>query len=295
MNTTGILFGSNKVRDIEVAYLKQLRHLYPEEEIKMFVRMLFEAFLGWNQVQLLTRKEETINQSDLLHFHWALEDLKRHRPIQYIIGHTDFCGCRITVDESVLIPRPETEEIVNRTIEMLSQCPPSQILDLCTGSGCIAIAFAKAWPKADVWAVDISNEAISVAEKNALSNNVKINYLQADILKPLTIQNTKFDLIISNPPYIRDIERGEIQHNVLDWEPSQALFVDDNNPLIFYFAIAALAEKCLKQDGLLICETNEYLSEETASAIREKGFSTKILPDFRGKNRMIVAKKRSWE
>lgn len=297
MNTTDLHIPSNKVRDIERYFLSELAQLYPEGEIRMFVRMLFEAFLGWNQVQLLTHKDDTVNQSDLLRFHWAAEDLKHHRPIQHIIGWTDFCGCCIEVTEETLIPRPETEEIINKTIKKHSQSATlnskTSVLDLCTGSGCIAIALAKQWPEAEIWGVDISEKALAVAKKNAANNNVNINFLQADILNfPFSVIRSPFSLIISNPPYVMEKEKAVMLPNVLDWEPAQALFVPDDDPLVFYRAIAEIANKCLASDGSVVTEINEQLANETAILFEKNGFKADIGNDFRGKPRMLTASKK---
>lgn len=293
MNTTDMHIPSNKVRDIERYFHTELAGLYPDGEIKMFVRMLFEAFLGWSLTELLLHRDDTINQSDLLRFHWAVEDLKRFRPIQHIIGWTDFCGCRIAVDESTLIPRPETEEIVNWIIEHSSQFTVHNskitILDLCTGSGCIAIALAKQWPEAEVTAVDISEKALAVARKNATANNVSINFIQANILSEFTIQNSQFDIIISNPPYVTEKERAAMQRNVLDWEPQLALFVPDSDPLLFYRAIADIAIGGLERSGHIVLEINEQLGTETARLFESRGFKTELHNDFRGKTRMLTA------
>ncbi len=296
MNTTNLHIPSNKVRDIERYFITELRDIYAEGEIRMFVRMLFEAFFGWSQTELLLRREETVNQSDLLRFHWAVEDLKRHRPIQHIIGWTELCGCRIEVTKDTLIPRPETEEIVNWTINLLSkskiQNSKFKALDLCTGSGCIAIALAKHLPQAQVTAVDISEKALDVAWRNASANNVDVNFLQADILSPFTIHNSQFSLIISNPPYVMDKERAVMQPNVLDWEPAQALFVPDSDPLLFYRAIADIAANHLAPEGILVLEINEQLGYETAALFASHGFATTLHSDFRGKTRMLTATKR---
>ncbi len=296
MNTTNLHIPSNKVRDIERYFITELRDIYAEGEIRMFVRMLFEAFFGWSQTELLLRREETVNQSDLLHFHWAVEDLKRHRPIQHIIGWTELCGCRIEVTKDTLIPRPETEEIVNWTINHFSrfknQDSKIRILDLCTGSGCIAIALAKHLPQAQVTAVDISEKALAVANRNAETNNVAVDFLQADILSPFTIHNSQFTLIISNPPYVMDKERAVMQPNVLDWEPAQALFVPDSDPLLFYRAIADIAANHLAPDGILVLEINEQLGYETTALFASHVFATTLHSDFRSKTRMLTATKK---
>jgi len=294
MNTTDMHIPSNKVRDIERYILGELDGLYPEGEIRMFIRMLFEAVLGWDQTALLLHRDSTVNQSDLLRFHWAVEDLKLYRPIQHIVGWTEFCGCRIEVDENTLIPRPETEEIVNWTINFISTINNQQstpnVVDLCTGSGCIAIALAKWVPQARVTAVDISEKALNVARRNAEISEVAVDFRQSDVLSSqFTIQNSPFSLIISNPPYVMQQERSAISRNVLDWEPSIALFVPDADPLCFYRAIADFSTKHLDKEGVIVLEINERLGYETASVFNKYGFETKLYNDFRGKTRMLVA------
>lgn len=271
--------------------------MYGSGEVGVFLDMLFEAFLGWDKVRLLTSKEQTIDQSDLLRFHWALEDLKQYRPIQHIIGYTDFCGCRIKVSPDVLIPRPETEEMVySLTSNSLTPGPSprgegSRILDLCTGSGCIAIALRKAFPGAEVTAVDVSPAALEMARENAGSNGVEVRFLQADVLNGIDGLNGPYGLIVSNPPYVRDCERTQMQRNVLDYDPALALFVPDDDALRFYKAIANIAREHLAEDGLLAVEINEALAEETCGVFREQGFCTEVHLDFRGKCRWVAARR----
>ena len=300
MNTRNLRFRSNRVRDILGLFHEELDAMYGRGEVSVFCEMLFEAFLGWDKVRLLTSGEQTVDQSDLLRFHWALEDLKRNRPIQHIIGYTDFCGCRIAVSPDVLVPRPETEEIVNSlTPGPFPWGEGSRILDLCTGSGCIAIALKKAIPGADVTAVDVSPAALEMARQNARNNNVDVEFIQADILdstfrlwphrvadhsSPLT-----FNLIVSNPPYVRESERAQMQRNVLDYDPTLALFVPDDDPLRFYRAIAAIARQHLAEGGMLVVEINEAFAYETAALFRKHGFVPTIHLDFRGKQRWISA------
>ncbi len=291
MNTRNLRFRSNRVSDIMALFHEELDTLYGSGETGVFIGMLFEAFLGWDKVRLLTSKEQTVDQSDLLRFHWALEDLKRYRPIQHIIGCTEFCGCRIAVSPDVLIPRPETEEIVNWVVNQFSTLNSQlSILDLCTGSGCIAIALKKALPAADVTAVDISSAALEIARQNAQNNGVDVNFVQTDILNSqFSILNSQFSIIISNPPYVRESERAQMQRNVLDYDPALALFVPDDDPLRFYRAIAAIARQHLAEDGMLVVEINEALADETAALFREHAFSPAIHTDFRGKQRWISA------
>ena len=301
MNTTNLRRPSNKVRDIERYCHTELDSIYGKEEVGMFIRMLFEKYLGWNLTDLLIHKDKTVNQSDLLRFHWAVEDLRRQRPIQHIIGHTSFCGCHIDVDESVLIPRPETEELVYRIIQQYdSQIKPRRILDICTGSGCIAIALKKQWTDAEVLAVDISPYALDKARHNAEINHADICFIEADVLNidaEKNFGNIPFNLIVSNPPYIREQEKQEMQKNVLEYEPHQALFVSDEQPLVFYQSIVSVASKVLSNSGKLVFEINEALGEEMLVLLRENHFEglseINLQKDFRGKDRFIFTTKSS--
>lgn len=291
MNTTDMHIPSNKVRDIERYCHAELDSLYGNGEVGVFVRMLFEAFMGWDSTKLLLNREATVNQSDLLRFHWAVEDLKRWRPIQHIVGYTIFCGCRIDVDESTLIPRPETEEIVQKVIARFQTRRPKRILDLCTGSGCIAIALAKQWNDADVTAVDVSEQALEKAAHNAAVNGVEIDFVYADLLSGFRLDKSEFDLIISNPPYVMESEKSAMSHNVLDWEPRRALFVPDGDPLLFYRVIADIATRYLSGDGMLVFEINERLGEETVALLESKGYAAHVHSDFNGRARMVTARK----
>ena len=317
MNTRNLRFKSNRVRDIASLFHEELDGMYGSGEVGVFLDMLFEAFLGWDKVRLLTSREQTIDQSDLLRFHWALEDLHKYRPIQHIIGYTDFCGCRIAVSPDVLIPRPETEEMVEWIISNSSDSrlngdccsfvvrflieqqtnnkrttneQQGKLIDLCTGSGCIAIALKKAFPQADVTAVDISPAALEIARQNAQSNGVDVEFVQDDILNPaFHLSPFTFHLILSNPPYVRDCERTQMQRNVLDYDPGLALFVPDDDPLRFYKAIANIAKQHLAHDGLLVVEINEVLADETCEVIKAAGLVPTVHDDFRGKHRWISA------
>ena len=290
MNTTALAFPSNRFSDVERVFVEALAPTYGADEVRTFVLMLCEAFLGWDKVAYLLHRSETINQSDLLRFHWALEDLKRHRPIQHIVGYTDFCDCRIKVNGNVLIPRPETEERVgSRVSSFKSQV--SSVLDLCTGSGCIAIALKKKMPGCRVTAVDISAEALEVARMNAADNDTEVELIQGDVLSfsRQTVVGGQWDLIVSNPPYIAESEKDSMQANVLDYEPSQALFVSDADPLVFYRHIAAFAKQHLSENGLLAMEINERFGHETLQMLRDYGFAGELHKDFRGRDRFVTA------
>ena len=290
MNTRNLRFKSNRVRDIISLYHEELDGMYGSGEVGVFLDMLFEAFLGWDKVRLLTSREQTIDQSDLLRFHWALEDLKRYRPIQHIIGFVGFCGCRIEVSPDVLIPRPETEEMVQWIIStFIIHHSSFNILDLCTGSGCIAIALKKAFPAADVTAVDVSPEALEIARQNAKNNGVEVRFMERDVLNGVDGLNGSYGLIVSNPPYVRDSERAQMAANVLDYDPALALFVPDDDPLRFYRTIATIAQNHLAENGQVVVEINEALAEETCAVFKAQGFNPKVHEDFRGKPRWISA------
>ena len=280
---------SNRICDIERFAYSELQEVYSADEIRNLLRILFEEYLGWDLTTWLLSKQKTINQSDLLKINFAIKDLKRHRPIQHILGKADFCGMTLAVNENVLIPRPETEGLVELAKSRLQS--PQRILDLCTGSGCIAIALAKVFPNAEITAVDISEKALEVARQNAWNQEVEIEFLQADVLNDSLDQLPEYDLIVSNPPYVRELEKSEMQPNVLDYEPHLALFVPDNDPLLFYRRIAEIAHKHLVTNGLLIAEINENLGEETAELFCTNGFETSLHNDFKGKTRFAAGRR----
>lgn len=297
MNTTEMRIPSNRVRDVRRYSHEQLDGLYGSGEVESMMRMLFEAFLGWDTTQLLLHNGDTINQSDLLRFHWAIEDLKRYRPIQHIIGYVDFCGCRIHVSPAALVPRPETEQLVETAVSTIQRMgePHPRVIDLCTGSGCIAIAIAKAVPAAQITAVELSEEAMGEAKANAVYNQANVEFVHADILDiqglcPKLGPN-RADLIVSNPPYVCQSGRKEMRPNVLDYDPAMALFVADETPLLFYHAIAEIGDRCLKAGGILAVEINEKLGAETAALFASHGYQCSICQDFRERDRFVVGRK----
>ena len=248
-----------------------------------------------------------LSESEMLKIHFAVKDLLKNKPIQYIIGETEFCELKFKVNENVLIPRPETAEmiykIVNESPSLQVSKSPSQsqsqnstaksqklILDIGTGSGCIAISLAKMLPESHVYALDISEKASVVAKENAKINDANITFIQDDILTMTkTMTQTKFDIIVSNPPYVRELEKADMRDNVLKWEPHTALFVSDDNPLIFYRKILEFAKTHLNNNGEIWFEINEYLSKEMIDLCHELGFSNvKIHKDFRGKERIMA-------
>lgn len=221
------------------------------------------------------------------------EQLSAGRPVQYIIGKTEFCGEEFTVREGVLIPRPETEELVMWAREEAKEFPSPRILDLCTGSGCIAIALKKLIPAATVTAIDLSAEALKIAQENTTKLGADMRFLADDVLKGVPqLQNESFDIIVSNPPYIPISEREAMHINVTNFEPSMALFVEDSDPLIFYREIARIAKSRLSNRGALLFEIHELLADETLQMLQKEGFEAELRHDFLNKPRMICCHKR---
>lgn len=290
MNTTDMHIPSNRVGDILRYMRSELAELYDDGEIRTMGQMLFEEYLGWDTAKLLISKAETINQSDLLKFHWAIEDLKRCRPIQHILGHTDFCGLDLLVGPEVLIPRPETAEMVAEAARLWQAKPSPRVLDICCGSGCIALALKKMIPQAEVYGADISPEALATARRNAERNALEVQYCQCDILAEApALPEGLFDIIVSNPPYICRSERADMRRNVLDYEPEIALFVPDDDPLRFYRAIGRHAAARLSSGGILLLEINERYGAETCRLLQDLGYRTDLQKDLNGKERRIAA------
>lgn len=281
---------SNKVKDIVRFAQEELAEMYPKEEISSLIYALLERFGGIGFLKALSEPELTVSESELLKIHFAIKDLKRHKPLQYILGKTDFFDLNILLSHNVLIPRPETEELVSRIIEENKGMKDLRIADLGCGSGCIAIALAKHLKSSKVFAFDISDEALKQTEINAQHNEVAIEIIKADMGKELPL-NEQFDIIVSNPPYVRESEKIQMRANVIDYEPHLALFVTDENPLVFYQHIASIAQSSLKTGGKLYLEINEALGEETEVIFKNLGYKTEIRKDFRDKYRMLFATK----
>jgi len=219
-------------------------------------------------------------------------DIRKGKPIQYILGQTHFCDLLIKVDKRVLIPRPETEEMVEH-IKARSGDSVRRIIDLGTGSGCIALALKKHFTEAEVWGADLSQDALAVAGENGRINSLHVNWDILDLLNPHTLEESlRFDLVVSNPPYVMNSERDMMASNVLDFEPESALFVEDKDPLIFYRALASFCKIYLADKGEIWVEINEQLGSETASLFKKKGFSSvQIIRDIHEKERYINARR----
>lgn len=280
------------VKELRDLFFITLKEEYPEEEIGSFFYELLREYLDLRHIDLALQPDLHIEGKDLDRFRQALKRLEVHEPLQYITGKTEFFGLPFFVNPDVLIPRPETEELVAWILEDVSlssarSTEPLKILDIGTGSGCIAISLAEKLPDAEVFALDLSEKALAVAKKNAEANSVSVNFIQTDILKAESLPGS-FDIIVSNPPYVRELEKSRMHSNVVDNEPHLALFVEDEDPLLFYRKIALLAKDNFKTGGLVYFEINEYLGEETANLLKSSGFSEVILrQDIFGKDRML--------
>jgi len=281
-----------QIQQFKIQFLNELNNLYPTTEIQSFFNLLVEFKLNLTRVEVALQPNFIIEKSDLDFLQKAISNLKKNIPIQYVIGETEFYGLRFFVNENVLIPRPETEELVSWIINEVKNQKlkaKSNILDIGAGSGCIPISLAKNLPNATISAIDISLEALKTSTENAKLNNVTINFIEKDILSTTDLPET-YDIIVSNPPYVRELEKEEMQKNVLDNEPHLALFVKDNNPLLFYNKIADLSKNHLSKNGCLFFEINQYLGNETVELLNSKGFSTiELKKDMFGVDRIIKA------
>ncbi len=278
------------IKDLRTSFTSTLMKIYEPEEVLSFFYMLSEKILGLRRVDVAINLHKELSVEEVSSFAEAERRLKMQEPLQYIIGDTAFYGLHFLVNANVLIPRPETEELVDWIVRDHQNLNTKlKILDIGTGSGCIAISLAKNIPGIEVHAMDISDKAIKVAKENAERNGVVIKFIHADVLKAQDLQED-YDVIISNPPYVRELEKQEMRQNVLDNEPAQALFVSDQAPLIFYKKITELAKKRLTNNGVLYFEINQYLGNETKRMIESFGFESVILrKDLYGNDRMIRA------
>lgn len=265
-----------KITQLHSLFHSKLYSLYPKEEIDSFFHLLAEHELRLTRIDRALQPQFEITQKNQLFFKKAMEQLEKERPIQHILGKTEFFSLPFKVTKNVLIPRPETEELVEWILDETQDKKNLKILDIGTGSGCIAVALAKNSANAKVTALDFSQTAIAIAKENAMKNKVSIEFLEQDILNTSSLPE-KYDVIVSNPPYVRNLEKTEIKKNVLAYEPASALFVDNANPLIFYKKISALAKNHLTKDGQLFFEINQYLGKETLKILKENGFSNTLL------------------
>ena len=282
---------SNLVRDCRKHYSGELEKIYGFDEANALIMILLEHYFDINRIKIAMNPELRLSESELLTLHFAVKELLKNKPIQYVLGETEFCGMRFFVDESVLIPRPETEEMV-RLLAANHRPLAIKMLDIGTGSGCIAISLAKLLKGSVVTAVDISKKALEVAKKNAEANDVNVRFIMDDILNPKNLEliDNQYDIIVSNPPYVCESEKSEMRANVLDYEPSTALFVSDQDPLIFYRKILEFAKKALNPNCEIWFEINEKLGDDMKNLCFEKGFkNVEIIKDFRERDRILKA------
>lgn len=282
-----------RIKQYRTQFIKELSSFYDAYEAESFFYLILEDKHKLRQIDLALNHELTFSEEDFVVWDSLLAELKKEVPIQYLLGKTHFYGLEFEVNENVLIPRPETEELVEWIINEHSKMDRTKkikILDIGTGSGCIAISLAKNIPNAEVYAIDVSKKAIETAKKNAANNKVELNFILQDILETEALK-CNFDIIVSNPPYVRNLEKEEIKKNVLDYEPHLALFVEDNDALVFYRKIAELAQENLSENGQLYFEINQYLGEETKDLLEKMNFKNiELRRDIYDNDRMISCK-----
>jgi len=284
------------LKELQHNFHNQLDAIYDNNEVSGFFSLLLEHYLNLKPIELVLHPNFQVSNTDCDHFDVAINRLKQEEPIQYIIGKTEFFGLPIKVNQHTLIPRPETEELVQWIINDHKSIHKQQIsiLDIGTGSGCIAIALAKNLPNAKVYGLDVSEAALKVAKENAALNDVELNLIASDIFVSSSIkvdsESLKFDIIVSNPPYVREQEKSQIKKNVLEHEPHLALFVKNDDPLLFYRAISAFAVHNLKPKSVLFFEINQYLGAETKQLLSSFNFkSIELRKDINGNDRMLKA------
>lgn len=283
------------IGNVFTAYRQALATIYEANETEAITLLILSDITGASKAQLKAFPEKELTTGQAAELQNILTRLQTGEPVQYILGHTEFYGLPFRVNPSVLIPRPETEELVEWALseaDGLELAVGSNILDIGTGSGCIAISLKKHLQAMNVSAVDISAGAIDTAKQNAALNNIEVNFIQDDILTPFdsVLLNTRYSIIISNPPYVTLHDKTQMHHNVTDFEPHTALFVPEDDPLLFYKAIADFALKNLAPNGLLFFEINESLGKETVQMLQEKGFEdTELRKDMSGRDRIIRA------
>ena len=281
-----------KLSQLKINFTTVLQGVYDKEEVHCFFYILCDFFLQYSRFEVSMALDTIVSAKNITVFEKALLRLKKQEPIQYILGTTEFYGLTFKVNKHTLIPRPETEELVDWVLSNLhDQDSMLDILDIGTGSGCIAISLAKNIPTAIVSGLDVSEKALEIAKENAVKNQVLVSFCQKDILRTTSLEK-KYDVIVSNPPYVRQLEKKAMNANVLDYEPGVALFVPNEDPLLFYRKIAQLAMVSLQTRGWLYFEINEYLSKEMDFLLKDIGFANiEIKKDFREVPRMIKCQK----
>jgi release factor glutamine methyltransferase len=278
----------NRVSSAKQYFFEELADLFSNSECKSMWTSVLNAYFGWSSSDVLLNNNERFSESDLLRIRAVVKRLQAHEPFQYIIGEVYFADLKLNIDQRALIPRPETEELIALILQL--DLPFGSILDLCTGSGCIALALQHKFPNAKVVGVDLSLEAIALARENALQTKLDVEFVREDVLQWQPVQT--FDLLVSNPPYIPEQEAQLMAANVLNFEPHMALFVPDHDPLLFYKRIVAIAQVSLQSKGYLALEIHEDLAAQTLALLQTDAFKNpRIYRDLQGKERMILAQK----
>jgi release factor glutamine methyltransferase len=278
------------IRDVFADFKRGLENLYETNEIEAITLLAVNEISGFSKAKIKAFPEQELSDSEAQQLDNILIRLKTGEPIQYILGYTEFYGLPFRVNPSVLIPRPETEELVKWILTSVSSSKwvVDNILDVGTGSGCIAIALKKNLPGFKISALDISIAALQTAKENAALNEVDIEFMEADILSPGSASNERYSVIVSNPPYVTPCDKAQMHANVTDFEPHTALFVPDNDPLVFYKAIANFAAKNLVDGGMLFFEINENYGKEIVELLQSKSFSNiELRKDLSGRDRMV--------
>lgn len=280
-----------KIREANKHLISQLRAIYEESEAENISDWILEHITGKKRTDRIMNKEKLLNPEQVSQLNQYLDRLLQHEPVQYVLNEAWFCGLKFYVDKSVLIPRPETEELVEWII---SDCKfpidALSILDIGSGSGCIPITLKKRLGKADVWSCDISPEALRIANQNATTLGINVRFVELDFLNETKREELpSFDIIVSNPPYIPVKDKDTMRLNILNHEPAAALFVPDNDELIFYKAIATFGKKHLTENGAIYTEINESLGEGTSAMFQANGYKTELRKDMQGKERMLKA------
>ena len=280
------------IKNLKSHFFSELQTIQEESEIESFFFILTEYLLNLKRIDISINPDFEGSETDLETWNTIISELKTEKPIQYITGEAWFYGYRFEVNENTLIPRPETEELIEWIVEesknlKIQQPNNLNILDIGTGSGCIPISLKKELPNAEVFTIDVSEKALEMARKNAVDNEVEVNFMLKNILETDSLVE-KYDVIVSNPPYVRNLEKQEIKKNVLAYEPHLALFVEDSDALLFYRKIAQLALTSLTPNGKLFFEINQYLGKETVALLENLGFKNiELRKDFVGNDRMI--------
>ncbi len=278
------------VKDAYQTFKTRLELIYAAQEIEALTSLVLVELTGRSRAQLKAFGESALTHDQFERLTNVLDQLLTGMPVQYVLGHTEFYGHTFKVTPAVLIPRPETEELVEWVAQTIGHQQGLKLMDIGTGSGCIPISLKLTNTKNELYAVDISSEALDIAKENAVSNQADITFVETDILKPLPAQIAveRFDVIISNPPYVTGADKRHMHKNVTDFEPHMALFVLDDDPLLFYVRIADVAHELLVDGGYLFFEINESFGQETSTMLASKGFKNiELRQDMSGRDRMI--------